>query len=87
MTSQEMNFEQSIARLEELVRKVEQGKIGLEESIQSYEEGMRLLNHCRQILQKAELRVQQLQQADETQFRSQPYPDDSSPTGKASPSE
>ena len=46
-------FESALLKLEKIVRDIEEGKVGLEDSIKRYEEGMRLLGHCREILSKA----------------------------------
>ncbi len=55
-----MNFEESIERLEEIVRKLEEGEVPLEESIELYEEGMKLGTMCRKILDEADQRVRRL---------------------------
>ena len=60
--NQKLSFEEALKQLEELAEQIEQGKIGLEESIQKYEEGMSLVKQCRDILSQAELRIQQLQE-------------------------
>ncbi len=52
-----------MGRLEEIVDSIEQGKIGLEESIKQFEEGMSLIGQCRSVLAEAELKIQQLQAA------------------------
>ena len=57
------SFEQALERLEGIVEAIEHGKIGLEESIAKYEEGMGLIQHCRKILAEAELKIQKLQAA------------------------
>jgi len=61
MAKKEPTFEQALAKLESIVEAIEQGKIGLEESIQRYEEGMELIKHCRKILAAAEQKIQKLQ--------------------------
>jgi exodeoxyribonuclease VII small subunit len=53
-------FEQALGRLEKLVEQIESGQIGLEESIARYEEGIRLIQQCRAILDAAEKRIQLL---------------------------
>jgi exodeoxyribonuclease VII small subunit len=53
-------FEEAIARLEEIVRRLEEGDVPLEESIKLYEEGMKLGKRCREMLDDAELRIEQL---------------------------
>ena len=54
-----------ISQVESIVTAAEQGKIGLEESIDEYEKGMKLLQRCRKILNDAEARIQKLQIADD----------------------
>jgi len=51
-------FEEALAELEKIVTDVEQGKIGLEESIDQYEKGMKLIQYCRGILDSAEQRIE-----------------------------
>lgn len=47
-------------RLEAIVEKVEQGEIGLEQSLAEYERGVGLVKRCREILARAEQRVTEL---------------------------
>jgi exodeoxyribonuclease VII small subunit len=47
-------------RIEEIVRKLEQGGEGLDESIALFEEGTSLVKACQKELEKAELRVKKL---------------------------
>ena len=62
MGRKKATFEEALNQLETIAEQIERGKIGLEESIDKYEEGMALVKHCRQILSKAENKIQQLQQ-------------------------
>ncbi len=61
MSKKAPKFEEALSRLEAIADEIEQGKIGLEESILRYEEGMKLVKHCRQILESAEQRIVQLE--------------------------
>jgi exodeoxyribonuclease VII small subunit len=61
---EKMNFEQAIKELTEIVSKIEQGQIPLQESIEKYEKGMTLIKHCREILRKAEKRIEKISQTD-----------------------
>ena len=54
------SFEEAYARLAETVHALETGGLTLEEATGLYEEGMRLVQVCNQLLSKAELRVTQL---------------------------
>ncbi len=62
MAKKKPTFEEALEQLEELTRQIEEGEIGLEESITKYEEGMKLVQHCRDVLGKAEHKIEQLQQ-------------------------
>ena len=52
-----VDFEQSLRSLEEIVRKMEQGELTLEKSLEAFEEGVRLTRNCQTALQKAEQKV------------------------------
>jgi exodeoxyribonuclease VII small subunit len=51
-------FEDSLEELEQLVEQMEQGDITLEESLKSFERGVKLTNTCQKALQEAEQKVQ-----------------------------
>ncbi len=55
-----LGFEDSIQRLKTIVEKIEQGEIPLQDSLEQYEQGMLLIKHCRDILQKAEKRIEKI---------------------------
>ncbi|MGB9625117.1 MAG: exodeoxyribonuclease VII small subunit [Phycisphaerae bacterium] len=69
----ELTFEQALAKLEAIVQSIEQGKIGLQESIQQYEEGMKLIRKCRSILTEAEQKIQKLQLAAGGELTAEPF--------------
>ncbi len=50
-------FEESLKRLEEIVRALENGETPLEESIKLFEEGVKLSGHCNALLETAEQKV------------------------------
>jgi exodeoxyribonuclease VII small subunit len=56
-------FEPLYRRLEEIVARLEQGDLTLEESLGLYEEGMTLARRCQEMLQGAELRITKLQES------------------------
>ena len=60
MAKEKMTFEQALENLEKIVAQIESGRIGLEESITRYEEGIKLIQQCRLILDAAEKRIQLL---------------------------
>lgn len=68
------DFERSLDALEQLVERMEQGEMSLEDSLAAYERGVGLYRRCQTALEQAELRVRLLTdpQDDAT---AQPYPD------------
>jgi len=63
-----LSFEESYARLRQVIEELEEGDLGLDQSVSLYREGMRLARHCGQQLDAAELKVTRLLSAldDET---------------------
>lgn len=57
MAVKKQSFEQSLARLEEIVRQLEQGECGLDESLKLFEEGAKLAGSCGELLDRAEQKV------------------------------
>ena len=55
-----INFEQALAELEQLVERMEQGDLPLEDALKQFERGVELTRHCQQALQDAEQKVEQL---------------------------
>lgn len=55
------DFEQSAARLEEIIRALESGRAPLAESLRLYEEGVSLINTCSALLDGAEKKIKILQ--------------------------
>jgi exodeoxyribonuclease VII small subunit len=56
----ELSFEELYRELEETVRRLESGDLGLAESLALFERGTRLAEQCNALLDQAELRVRQL---------------------------
>jgi len=54
----EKKFERALARLEEIVQKLEQGDLPLEQSLKLFEEGIRLSRICNSRLEEAERKVE-----------------------------
>lgn len=52
-----MTFEEKLSRIEEIVQLLNSGNESLEKQIQIYEEGIKLINECREFLQTAEKKV------------------------------
>ena len=55
-----LSFEEAFERLEAAIAALQDGKMPLDQALQYYQEGMQLAQYCNDLLQKAELSVQQL---------------------------
>lgn len=55
-----LSFEAALAELEGIVKRLEEGKVELEESIAIYERGEALKAHCETLLRKAEARIEKI---------------------------
>jgi len=59
-----LSYEEAFTKLELAVAALQDGRLSLERALEHYEEGMKLAQYCHDLLQKAELRVQQLRVTD-----------------------
>ncbi len=59
-TSKRWSFERAIEELESIVKRLEDGKVPLEESIAIYERGESLKRRCEELLRQAEARVDKI---------------------------
>jgi len=57
---EKLSFEEALDRLEQIVQELEEGELGLEESLARYEEAVGYLKRCHGLLEKAQLRVELL---------------------------
>jgi exodeoxyribonuclease VII small subunit len=67
-----LSFEQAIHQLKGIVDQIEQGEIPLQDSLEQYEKGMALIKHCRDILQKAEKRIEKISKEEPAVPENQP---------------
>ena len=68
----EKKFETAMARLEEIVQKLEQGDLPLEQSLKLFEEGIRLSRICNKRLEEAERKVEILLKDKAGSLKAQP---------------
>jgi len=59
-TTDSLTYEQALGELEALIERIEQGEIGLEQSLTEYRRGAALLKRCRGILDTAEQQIDEL---------------------------
>ena len=60
MNQKNKTFEESMVRLEQIVRAMERGDVPLEESLKLFQEGTELIRSCGKILEDAELQVKKI---------------------------
>jgi len=58
--AEQPTFEQSLEKLEQVVQQLEEGQLGLSESLQQYEEGVKHLRQCYGALEVAERKIEVL---------------------------
>lgn len=63
MNQQNMTFEASMQRLEQIVRIMERGDAPLEESLHLFQEGTELVKNCGKLLDEAQLQVKKIMTA------------------------
>jgi len=74
--SEKMNFEQSIQRLEQIVRAMERGDVPLDESLKLFQEGTELVRACAEMLEKAEMQIHAVMTDSEGNPRLEVFDDD-----------
>jgi len=72
MAKSKPGFEEQLKELEQIVTRLEQGDVSLEESLKLFEEGVRLARACQTALQEAEQKVQILTRNDDGSLQCQP---------------
>ena len=63
MNQENKTFEQSMQRLEQIVRAMERGDVALEESLKLFQEGTELVRACGKLLDEAQLQVKKIMTA------------------------
>ena len=63
MNPENMTFEASMQRLEQIVRTMERGDAPLEESLKLFQEGTELVRSCQKLLDEAQLQVKKIMTA------------------------
>lgn len=60
MTDKQPKFEQSMQQLETIVNSLERGELPLDEAMQAFEQGNKLVKQCQTQLEQAELKVEKI---------------------------
>ncbi|TVQ38672.1 MAG: exodeoxyribonuclease VII small subunit [Geminicoccaceae bacterium] len=67
-----LSFEEALGELESIVDRLDKGDIELAHSIEAYERGTALRQHCERKLDEARLRVERISQGSDDQFTTSP---------------
>ncbi len=73
MSAKKPTFEESLARLEEIVRLLENGEIPLDDSLKLFEEGVKLVKLCGSKLDEAERKVTVLIKNGDGEYEEEPF--------------
>ena len=76
MATKKLSFEQSLARLDEIVRHLEKGDLPLKESLTLFEEGTGLIKNCGTMLEEAEQQVVKLKKGENREPVELPFEDE-----------
>lgn len=76
MAAKKMTFEQSLARIDEIVRHLENGDMSLDESLSLFEEGTGLIASCSKMLDAAEQKVVKLKKGADREPVELPFEDE-----------
>jgi exodeoxyribonuclease VII small subunit len=68
-----VTFEEAVARLEQIVRAMEEGKLSLDDSLKAFEEGIALVRFCNGRLDAAEQRIRILVSGEDGSVGEQPF--------------
>lgn len=71
--NKEMNFEETMQELERIVQELEKGDMNLDDSINKFEEGMKLSKSASDYLEKAEKRITVLISANEEEIKEEEF--------------
>lgn len=69
----EPKFEESLAELEKIIKELESGSLPLDKMMERYEQGVKALESCRTILNKAEKKIEVLVKSADGKLKTKPY--------------
>jgi len=67
------SFEEALSELEEIVQRLERGDMSLDEALEGFERGIRLVRYCSQTLDKMALQVEQLVVSEDGEILVEPF--------------
>lgn len=76
MNQPNKTFEESMSRLEQIVRAMERGDVPLEESLKLFQEGTELVKCCNELLDNAQLQVKKIMVSSDGSPREEDFADE-----------
>jgi exodeoxyribonuclease VII small subunit len=76
MAEKKLKFETALTKLEETVKKLEEGDLPLDQSLKMFEEGMELARFCEKSLNEAQGKVEKLMKDADGTLNRVPFEDD-----------
>jgi len=70
---EDISFEESLKRLEEIVEELEKGELSLDEALKLYEEGMYFSDICLEKLNESKQKVEKLTRVDDQKYHTEPF--------------
>lgn len=70
---EEISFEDSLKKLEEIVEELEKGELNLDQALKLYEEGMHFSDQCLDKLNESKQKVEKLTKEGNGKFRTEPF--------------
>ncbi len=70
---EDISFEDSLQKLEEIVEELEKGELNLDEALKLYEEGMHFSDQCLDKLNESKQKVEKLTKEGDKKYRTEPF--------------
>ena len=70
---EDISFEESLEKLEEIVEKLEKGTLSLDEALKLYEEGMHFSDKCLEKLNATKKKVEKLSREGDQKYSTEPF--------------
>jgi exodeoxyribonuclease VII small subunit len=71
--NEDISFEDSLKKLEEIVEELEKGELNLDEALKLYEEGMHFSDQCLEKLNESKQKVEKLTREGEKKYHTEPF--------------
>lgn len=81
-SADKVKFEDALERLEKIVEELESGRLTLDDSLARYEEGVKSLKQCYELLRDAEKRVEVLLKSEDGALKTAPFEPEEEKDGK-----